>query len=328
MQIGPYFLDPPVFLAPMAGVSDRPFRLLCRRLGAGLAVSEMVSADARLWDSRKTRLRLDHAGEPEPRSVQILGTDPPAMAEAARRNVERGAQIIDINMGCPAKRVCGTLAGAALLRDEALVGRILDAVVGAVSAPVTLKIRTGWDASHRNGLAIARIAERAGVRALTVHGRTRACGYTGSVDYAAIRAIKRAVAIPVIANGDIDGPEKARWALDHTGADAVMIGRAARGRPWIFREIAHFLATGQRLPPPTAAEIGRWVVAHLESLHAFYGETAGVRIARKHLAWYSQGWAAGAEFRARINSVEHSREQITLARDFLGHLANKERRAA
>lgn len=328
MQISPYCLDPPVFLAPMAGVSDRPYRQLCRRLGAGLAVSEMVSADSRLWDSRKTRLRIDHTDEPEPRSVQILGTDPLAMAEAARLNVERGAQIIDINMGCPAKKVCGTLAGAALLRDEALVGRILEAVVGAVSAPVTLKIRTGWDLTHRNGLAIARIAERAGVRALTVHGRTRACGYTGPVDYAAIRAIKRAVDIPVIANGDIDSPEKAHWVFDHTGADAVMIGRGARGRPWIFREIAHYLATGQRLPPPTTAEIGQWVLAHLENLHAFYGETAGVRIARKHLAWYSQNWMEGAAFRARINSVEHPREQIALARDFFERLANKERLAA
>lgn len=328
MQISPYCLDPPVFLAPMAGVSDRPYRQLCRRLGAGLAVSEMVSADSRLWDSRKTRLRIDHTDEPEPRSVQILGTDPLAMAEAARLNVERGAQIIDINMGCPAKKVCGTLAGAALLRDEALVGRILEAVVGAVSAPVTLKIRTGWDLTHRNGLAIARIAERAGVRALTVHGRTRACGYTGPVDYAAIRAIKRAVDIPVIANGDIDSPEKAHWVFDHTGADAVMIGRGARGRPWIFREIAHYLATGQRLPPPTTAEIGQWVLAHLENLHAFYGETAGVRIARKHLAWYSQSWMEGAAFRARINSVEHPREQIALARDFFERLANKERLAA
>ena len=312
----------------MAGVSDRPFRLLCRRLGAGLAVSEMVSADSRLWDSRKTRLRLDHGGEPEPRSVQILGTDPRAMAEAARRNVERGAQIIDINMGCPAKKVCGTLAGAALLRDEALVERILEAVVGAISVPVTLKIRTGWDLSHRNGVAIARIAEQAGIRALAVHGRTRACGYAGPVDYVAIRAIKRAVAIPIIANGDIDGPEKARWVLDFTGADAVMIGRAAQGRPWIFREVAHYLATGRRLPPPTPTEIGRWVADHLDGLYSFYGETAGARIARKHLGWYSRDWAEGATFRARINATEHAREQMSLTRDFLKRLANVERLAA
>ena len=263
MQIGPYSLFPPAFLAPMAGVSDRPFRRLCRRLGAGLAVSEMVSADVRLWDSRKTRLRLDHAGEPEPRSVQILGADPRAMAEAARLNVERGAQIIDINMGCPAKKVCGALAGAALLRDEILVGRILEAVVGAVPVPVTLKIRTGWDLSHRNGVAIARIAEQAGVRALAVHGRTRACGYGGPVDYATIRAIRQGVDIPVIANGDIDSPAKARRVLDDTGADAVMIGRAARGRPWVFHEIAHYLMAGDRPAPPAPREIGRWVLEHL-----------------------------------------------------------------
>ena len=328
MQIGPYSLFPPAFLAPMAGVSDRPFRRLCRRLGAGLAVSEMVSADVRLWDSRKTRLRLDHAGEPEPRSVQILGADPRAMAEAARLNVERGAQIIDINMGCPAKKVCGALAGAALLRDETLVGRILEAVVGAVPVPVTLKIRTGWDLSHRNGVAIARIAEQSGIRALAVHGRTRACGYGEPVDYATIRAIKQGVVIPVIANGDIDSPAKARRVLDDTGADAVMIGRAARGRPWIFHEIAHYLMTGDRPAPPAPKEIGRWVLEHLESLHAFYGETAGVRIARKHLAWYSQPWRDGAAFRARVNRAEQGREQLALTRDFFERLANEERLVA
>jgi tRNA-dihydrouridine synthase B len=312
----------------MAGVSDRPFRQLCRRLGAGLAVSEMVGADPRLWDSRKTRLRRDQAGETAPRAVQILGADPRAMAEAARFNVEHGAQIIDINMGCPAKKVCGALAGAALLRDEALVGRILEAVVGAVSVPITLKIRTGWDLTHRNGPAIARIAEQAGIQALTVHGRTRACGYSGPVDYASIRAIKQTVNIPVIANGDIDRPEKARWVLNFTGADAVMIGRGAQGRPWIFRDVAHFLATGERLPPPTPAEIGGWVADHLDSLYAFYGPTAGVRIARKHLAWYSQAWPDGAAFRARVNPVERTREQRQLSRDFFERLANRERLAA
>ncbi len=328
MQIGPYSLFPPVFLAPMAGVSDRPFRQLCRRLGAGLAISEMVSADVRLWDSRKTRLRLDHADEPEPRCVQILGADPRAMAEAARLNVEQGAQMIDINMGCPAKKVCGTLAGAALLRDEALAGRILEAVVGAVAVPVTLKIRTGWDFTHRNGVTIARIAEQAGIQALTVHGRTRACGHHGPVDYASIQAIKRVLSIPVIANGDIDGPEQARHVLDCTGADAVMIGRGAWGRPWIFRDIAHFLVTGERRPPPTMTEIGGWVADHLDSLYAFYGETAGVRIARKHLAWYSQPWREGAAFRARVNSVEQAREQQRLARAFFERLANQEHLAA
>jgi tRNA-dihydrouridine synthase B len=328
MRIGPHELSAPVVLAPMAGVSDQPFRRLCRRLGAGLAVSEMVSADARLWDSRKTQLRLDQTGEPEPRSVQILGADPHAMAEAARRGVDRGAQIIDLNMGCPAKKVCGALAGSALLRDEARVARILETVVGAVSVPVTLKMRTGWDLARRNGVAIARIAEQAGVRALAVHGRTRACGYSGPVDYAAIRAIRQAVTIPVVANGDIDSPDQARWVLDFTGAAAVMIGRAARGRPWIFREIACFLATGRRLPAPTPAEIGQWVAVHLESLYAFYGESVGVRIARKHLAWYSQPWPERAAFRTRINRAESGREQRALARDFFASLTNEERLVA
>ena len=328
MQIGPYSLFPPVFLAPMVGVSDRPFRQLCRRLGAGLAVSEMVGADPRLWNSRKTRLRREHVGEAEPRSVQILGADPRAMAEAARFNADQGAQIIDLNMGCPAKKVCGALAGSALLRDEALVGRILEAVVAAVTLPVTLKIRTGWDLAHRNGVAVARIAEQAGVQALAVHGRTRACGYSGPVDYASIRAIKQAVTIPIIANGDIDSPAKARWVLDFTGADAVMIGRGAQGRPWIFREIAYFLANGERLPPPNPADVGEWVVDHLDSLYAFYGEIAGVRIARKHLAWYSQSWPDNTAFRARVNPVETRREQLKLARDFFERLADKERLAA
>ncbi len=328
MRIGPYDLSAPVLLAPMAGVSDQPFRRLCRRFGASLAISEMVGADPRLWDSRKTRLRLDQTGEPEPRGVQILGADPRAMAEAARRNVDRGAQIIDLNMGCPAKKVCGARAGSALLRDEALVGRILEAVVGAVAVPVTLKIRTGWDLTHRNGAIIARIAEQAGIRALAVHGRTRACGYSGPVDYAAIHAIKQAVTIPVVANGDIDSPEKARWVLDVTGADAVMIGRAARGQPWIFREIAHFLATGDRSPPPAFVEIGQWVMAHLENLYAFYGETAGVRIARKHLAWYSRPWRDSAAFRARINRAESGHEQRALTRDFFARLTHEERLVA
>ena len=328
MQIGPYFLDPPVLLAPMAGVSDRPFRQLCRAWGAGLTVSEMVSANPNLWNSRKTRLRLDHTGEPGPRSVQILGTDPEAMAEAARLNVGHGAQIIDINMGCPAKKVCGTLAGAALLRDEALVARILDAVVKAVPTPVTLKIRTGWDLTRRNGLAIAQIAEQAGIRALTVHGRTRACGYSAPVDYAAIRAIKETVKIPVIANGDITSPEKARWVLDSTGADAVMIGRAAQGQPWIFREIAHYLKTGERLPPPSLLRISQCVLTHLEHLYAFYGETAGVRIARKHLGWYSRWWPTGVAFREKINPIASAAEQLRLTRHFFESLATQEPLAA
>lgn len=328
MRIGPHLISPPVILAPMAGVSDRPFRQLCRQLGAGLVVSEMVSADRRLWESRKTRLRLDHSGESGPRDVQILGTDPQCMAEAARFNVEQGAQIIDINMGCPAKKVCGALAGAALLRDEDLVRRILEAVVGAVSVPVTLKIRTGWDTDHRNGVAIARIAEQAGVQALAVHGRTRACGYSGPVDYATIRTIKQAVGIPVIANGDINTPEQAHWVLDYTGADAVMIGRGAQGRPWIFREIAHFLRSGERLSPPSPWQIAAWIAKHLKDLYQFYGEDAGVRIARKHLIWYSQHWPGNAEFRARVNVAENSRTQLTLVRDFFEYLANQEPLAA
>ena len=328
MQLGPYSLVPPVFLAPMAGVSDQPFRQLCRRLGAGLAVSEMVSTNHQRWETRKTRLRLDHTGEPEPRSVQMVGADPTAMAEAARLNVDRGAQIIDINMGCPARKVCGTQAGAALLRDEALVGRILEAVVNAVVAPVTLKIRTGWDLAHRNGIAIAHIAEQAGITALTVHGRTRACGYHAPVDYASIRAIKQAVRIPVIANGDIASPEQARWVLDTTGADAVMIGRAAQGRPWIFREIACYLTTGRHLPQPEPAVVSQWIAEHLQGLYRLYGEAAGVRIARKHLAWYSQPWPDAAAFRGRVNAVEHSREQLALTRHFFERLANQERLAA
>ncbi|HNW79537.1 MAG TPA: tRNA dihydrouridine synthase DusB [Candidatus Competibacteraceae bacterium] len=328
MRIGPYSVSPPVLLAPMAGVSDLPFRRLCRRLGAGLAVSEMVSAQPQLWDSRKTRLRLAHGDEAAPRSVQILGTEPRLMAEAARASVAHGAQIIDINMGCPAKKVCGTQAGAALLRDEALVGRILDAVVAAVTVPVTLKIRTGWDLQQRNGVTIATIAEQAGIQALAVHGRTRACGYRGPVDYASIAAIKQAVRIPVIANGDIDSPAKARQVLELTGADAVMIGRAAQGRPWIFTEIAHMLASGEPLPPPSPATIGTWVLEHLRDLHAFYGESAGVRIARKHLAWYSQHWPAGSAFRARMNTLDSGRAQRALVRDFFERLADEEPLAA
>ncbi len=324
MQIGSYSLPTPIFLAPMAGVSDRPFRRLCRYLGAGLTISEMVSANPQLQNSRKTRLRQDHAGESEPRSVQILGADPHAMADAARLNVERGAQIIDINMGCPAQKVCGAAAGAALLRDEVLVGHILDAVVKAVSVPVTLKIRTGWDLAHRNGVNIARIAEQSGIQALAVHGRSRACGYSGSVDYQTIRTIKRTVSIPVIANGDINSPEKARQVLDFTGADAVMIGRAAQGRPWIFREINHYLKTGYRLSSPTPTEIGHWVMTHLTELHDFYGEFRGVRIARKHLNWYSQSWQGGRLFCTQINKVERGDEQRALAQDFFKRLANKE----
>ncbi len=282
MRIGPYCLPNNLVLAPMAGVTDRPFRQLCKELGAGMAVSEMVTANALLWGSEKTRRRIDHAGEVEPRIVQIAGADPAQLAAAARFNVEQGAQIIDINMGCPAKKVCNVMAGSALLRDEELVTRILDAVVGAVDVPVTLKIRTGWDPEHRNGLAIARLAEQAGIQSLAVHGRTRACAYRGEAEYDTIRAIKQAVGIPVLANGDIGNPEKARSVLEYTGADGVMIGRAAQGRPWIFREIEHYLTTGVHLPPPSVEEIRAIMVRHLENLYAFHGEYTGVRGAQAH----------------------------------------------
>jgi tRNA-dihydrouridine synthase B len=286
MRIGPYTLAAPLALAPMAGVTDRPFRLLCRRLGAAVAASEMVTSDVRLWHTQKSRLRMVHDGEPQPRVVQIAGGEPQMMVEAARRNRDLGAQVIDINMGCPAKKVCNRAAGSALLRDEPLVGAILAAVVRAVDVPVTLKMRTGWDPAHRNGERIARLAEDAGIAALAVHGRTRADHYRGAAEYATIRAIKAAVSIPVFANGDIDSGAKARAVLEETGADGVMIGRAAQGRPWIFREIRHFLATGSVLPEPDAAEVRDIMLAHLAELYAFYGEHVGVRVARKHLGWY------------------------------------------
>ncbi|HEY9148099.1 MAG TPA: tRNA dihydrouridine synthase DusB, partial [Gammaproteobacteria bacterium] len=277
MRIGPYTLKNNLVLAPMAGVTDRPFRQLCKEMGAGMAVSEMVSSNSLLWGSEKTRRRADHDGETEPRSVQIMGADPQMMAEAARYNVDNGAQIIDINMGCPAKKVCNVQAGSALLRDEALVGRILDAVVSAVpEVPVTLKIRTGWDRDNKNGVAIARIAESAGIQALAVHGRTRADAYKGDAEYETIAAIKAAIGIPVIANGDITSPQKARQVLELSGADAVMIGRAAQGRPWIFREIEHYLQTGENLPEPSLEQVRDILLGHLENLYAFYGEFTGV----------------------------------------------------
>ncbi|UCE88385.1 MAG: tRNA dihydrouridine synthase DusB, partial [Pseudomonadota bacterium] len=282
MKIGPYKLDNNLVLAPMAGVTDRPFRQLCKDLGAGLAVSEMISSNSLLWGSTKTQRRANHAGETEPKSVQIAGSDPQMMAEAARYNADQGAQIIDINMGCPAKKVCNVMAGSALLRDEPLVANILDAVVGAVDIPVTLKIRTGWDKDNRNALQVAHIAQNAGVQALAIHGRTRACAYKGDAEYDTIAAVKAAVSIPVIANGDITTPEKARAVLEQTGADAVMIGRAAQGRPWIFREIRHYLDTGKHLAEPDSEEVRAILLGHLHNLYAFYGEYTGVRIARKH----------------------------------------------
>ena len=286
MRLGPYTLSAPLALAPMAGVTDRPFRMLCRRLGAGIAASEMVTSDVRLWDTPKSRRRMDHAGEPEPRVVQIAGGDAEAMVEAARRNADAGAQIIDINMGCPAKKVCNKAAGSALLRDEALVAAILEAVVRAVEVPVTLKMRTGWDPSRRNGVAVARIAESAGIAALAVHGRTRADHYEGQAEYRTIREIKQAVGIPVFANGDIDCGVKARAVLAQTGADGLMIGRAAQGRPWIFRQLQHFLTRESELAPPALDEVRDIMLAHFEQLYAFYGEHAGVRVARKHFGWY------------------------------------------
>ena len=321
MQIGPYRIDPPVVLAPMAGVTDKPFRQLCKRLGAGLAVSEMTTADPRLWQTRKSLQRMDHVGEPAPVAVQIAGYDPRMLAEAARYNVDHGAQIIDINMGCPAKKVCNVYSGSALLQDEPLVARIVQAVVTAVDVPVTLKIRTGWNRDNRNGVAIARIAESAGIAALAVHGRTRADLYNGDAEYATIAAIKAAVGIPVLANGDVDSPLKAREVLDATGADAVMIGRAAQGRPWIFREIAQFLVHGTLAAAPDPAEVCRILCAHLEDLYAFYGEQQGLRIARKHLGWYAKDRAENAAFRSVVNGAESAALQLRLTRDYFDRLA-------
>ena len=286
MRIGPYVLPSAVVLAPMAGVTDRPFRILCRRLGAGLAASEMLTADTRLWTTPKSRHRMNHEGEPEPRVVQLAGAEPAALAEAARLNVALGAQIIDLNMGCPAKKVCGKLCGSALLTDEPLVARILEAVVNAVDVPVTLKIRTGWDREHRNGVSIARRAERCGIAALAVHGRTREDFYAGEAEYHTIRDIKASVRIPVFANGDIDGGKKAREVLDFTGADGVMVGRASHGAPWIFRAVNAHLQAGIATPALLRADLRDIILAHLDSVYRFYGEETGVRIARKHLGWY------------------------------------------
>jgi tRNA-dihydrouridine synthase B len=320
MLIGPFRIDPPLILAPMAGVTDKPFRLLCKQLGAGYAVSEMTSSDPRLWRTRKSMSRLDHDGEPTPIGVQIAGADPGALALAARHAVLHGAQIVDINMGCPAKKVCKAWAGSALLKDEALVGRIVAAVVRAVDVPVTLKIRTGFERANRNGVRVARIAEDAGVRALAVHGRTRDMLYAGAAEYETIAAIKQAVGIPVIANGDVTSPQKARDVLAATGADALMIGRAAQGRPWIFREIGHYLATGELLPHPSVAFVRATLLAHVRALHEFYGEVAGVRIARKHLAWYAKDRPENAAFRAVVNRAETAEEQLELTRDYFDAL--------
>ena len=310
MRIGPYQLDNPVILAPMAGVTDLPFRQLCMELGAGLTVSEMLSSNPRVWQTKKSQTRMGHADEPGIKAVQIAGCEPELMAHAAQHNVANGAQIIDINMGCPAKKVNKKLAGSALLQYPELVSEILHAVVNAVSVPVTLKIRTGWDPDHRNGVEIAQLAEQAGIQALAVHGRTRACMFKGTAEFDTIRAIKQAVSIPVIANGDIRNPEKAKAVLDYTGADAIMIGRGAQGNPWLFREIAHFLATGEHLAKPNATEVHRVVCDHVRKLHQHYGEFSGVRIARKHVGWYLQEQQPASEFRRHFVAIENADEQL------------------
>lgn len=310
LRIGPHALANRVILAPMAGITDRPFRSLCRRFGAALAVCEMVSANPALKHDRKTLLRTDHSGETGLRSVQILGNEPADMAEAAKLNVDRGAQIIDINMGCPAKKVCRKAAGSALLRDEELVANILEAVVAAVDTPVTLKIRTGWDPDNRNAVRIAAIAEQSGIQALTVHGRTRACGFSGQAEYRTIRDIKEAVRIPVIANGDIDSPEKALAVLNETGADAIMIGRAALGQPWLFRRTASALDGRAAAPEPAPDEIRALILEHVQHLHAFYGEHQGLRIARKHVGWYLEHLPCPVDFKTRFNAESTARDQL------------------
>ncbi|WP_323072897.1 tRNA dihydrouridine synthase DusB [Mycetohabitans endofungorum] len=319
--IGKHVLRNNLFVAPMAGVTDRPFRQLCKRMGAGYAVSEMVASNAQLWKSEKTMRRANHDGEVEPIAVQIAGADPAMLAQAAQYNVAHGAQIIDINMGCPAKKVCNVAAGSALLQNEALVARILEAVVRAVgtgpdAVPVTLKMRTGWDREHRNALTIARLAEQAGISMLTVHGRTRADLYRGQAEYDTIAAVKASVRIPVVANGDIMTPHKAREVLSITGADAIMIGRAAQGRPWLFREIGHFLVTGEVLPPPRIDEIQQWMNEHLQDHYAFYGEFTGVRTARKHIGWYTRGLSGANAFRHRMNTLDSTREQLAAVNAF------------
>lgn len=312
----------------MVGVTDRPFRQLCRTLGAGLTVSEMLSADTRLWRSKKSQLRLDHNGEPSPRAVQIVGSDPLAMADAARQSVALGAQIVDINMGCPAKKVCNLAAGSALMRDEALVARILEHVVAAVTVPVTLKIRTGWSPQQRNGVAIAKIAEQSGIQSIAVHGRTRACAFGGEAEYSVIAEIKAAVSVPVVANGDIDSPEKAKQVLELTGADAVMIGRAAQGNPWIFREIDHYLRTGLKLPSVTVAERSAILLGHLKALYSFYGEHMGVQIARKHIGWYCKAHEGAESFRKLVNQASSPDQQFRMVQQFFEVLSGGGEKAA
>lgn len=313
MQIGPYKLENNLILAPMAGISDRPFRELCKQFGASLAVSEMVASNPALSRHKRTLLKTDYSGETGIRSVQILGTDPQQMADAAKLNVQRGAQIIDINMGCPAKKVCSVAAGSALLRDEALVKRILDAVVNAVDIPVTLKIRTGWDMHSRNAVEIAQIAENAGIAALTIHGRTRACKFAGQAEHETLKKVKQTISIPVIANGDIDSPEQARFVLDSTGADAIMIGRGAQGNPWLFSQINHFINHGKHLEKPTITARHNTLMIHLDKLYSFYGNESGVRIARKHIAWYFRHFESVAQdTQSTINQAQCPSQQIAL----------------
>jgi len=325
MKIGPHQLANQLFVAPMAGVTDRPFRQLCKKLGAGYAVSEMIASNALLWNSEKTQRRANHQGEFKPIAVQIAGADPAMMAAAAKLNVDHGAQIIDINMGCPAKKVCNVAAGSALLRDEPLVQQIIEAVVQAVgvgpsAVPVTLKIRTGWDREHKNALAVAKLAEQSGISMLTVHGRTRADLYHGAAEYETIQAVKSSVKIPVVANGDITTPEKAAQVLKLTGADAIMIGRAAQGRPWIFREIAHYLAAGEILPTPEIAEIQTIMNEHLLDHYAFYGEYTGLRTARKHIGWYCKGLQNSHHFRQKMNTADDCKTQLQMVNDFFDEM--------
>ena len=310
----------------MAGVTDRPFRQLCKKMGAGMAVSEMVTSNSLLYGSAKTLRRANHEGEVNPIAVQIAGADPQMMAEAARHNVDRGAQIIDINMGCPAKKICNVMAGSALLKDEPLVSQILKAVVNAVDVPVTLKIRTGWDKNNRNAITVAKMAEDIGIQALAMHGRTRACAYLGEAEYDTIAAVKQAISIPLMANGDITSPEKAKFVLDYTKADAVMIGRAAQGRPWIFREIEHYLDTGTHLPPPEVSEIHRVMLEHLHDLYDFYGDLTGMRVARKHISWYTKGLTGSANFRHQMNQLQSIEEQLAAINEFFSQLQQQNSR--
>ncbi|MAZ43774.1 MAG: tRNA dihydrouridine synthase DusB [Legionellales bacterium] len=320
ISVGKHTINPPIILAPMAGVTDRPFRQLCRQLGAGLAVSEMVGANSLLHGSEKTKRRANHDGELGPCSVQIVGADPKMLAQAAKINADEGADIIDINMGCPAKKICKTAAGSALLQDEPLVRAILEAVVSAVDIPVTLKIRTGWDTANRNAIRIGKMAESIGVQMLSIHGRTRACMFKGEAEYDTIAQVKAELSIPVIANGDITTPEKAKLVLEKTGADGIMVGRAAQGRPWIFDEMTAFLSHGKTLTPPSVEQVRQWMMGHVERLYEFYGEDRGVLIARKHVSWYSKGQHGGAAFRHTFNQLTSAQAQLEAAQAFFDTL--------